>query len=134
MTAYKLNQLRFVGDNYESDAFIPASHQTYPIAAPSRPSMALGQLAPPPALPSLNYSFANVNLRQILLGIAVIVVVALVLRQLMKLADKTKKVERNTVVQRMSTKELAQRLYDRLETKGSRTNTSTMRSLARLSQ
>lgn len=126
---YQLNprRLRFVGDNYESD---PSTA----LAAPVYQSYPLGQLPPPAPLPSTGFSLANVNMRQVLMVIAVIVVVAIVLHQLMKLADKTKKVERNTVVQRLSTKELAQRLYDRLEAKGSRTNTATMRSLARLSQ
>jgi hypothetical protein len=68
----------------------------------------------------------------VLLVIVVVIVVALILHQLMKLAKGATKVERNAVVARLSTKELAQRLYDRLDSKGSRTNTATMRSLERL--
>ena len=120
----------YVGENYEEDlgdypGYAPASpmvpYQTYP----------LGQLPPPAPLPG-GFSLANISIRQVLLVLAVVIVVALILHQLMKLSKGSAKVERNTVVSRLSTKELAQRLYDRLDAKGSRTNTATMRSLERL--
>jgi hypothetical protein len=114
-----------VGDNYETESN-SAPYQTYPM------SMALGQLAPPQPLPSGGFSLARINMRQVMIGVVVVVIVALLLRQMMKLAKNTSKVERNAVVSRLSTKELAQRLYERLEAKGSKTNAATMRSLERL--
>jgi len=117
--------LRYVGGNYAADrpAFIPAPYKTYPLG--------LGQLAPPAPLPSGGFNLANIPVRQILIGIAILVIVALIMRQMMKLTQKTMKVERNAVVSRLSTKELAQRLYTRLDAKG-RANPATMRSLERL--
>lgn len=119
-----------VGENYESAR---ESHPGYAMPVPSYQTYPLGQLAPAPPLPE-RFSLANVNVRQVMLVVAVVIVVAIVLYQMMKLAKNTKKVERNAVVSRLSTKELAQRLYDRLEAKGSRTSTTTMRSLERLSR
>lgn len=115
-----------VGDNYETE---PGYTTPAPLAA--YPTYPLGQLAPPAPLPG-RFSLANINVRQVLLILVVVVVVALLLRQMMKLAKNTTKVERNAVVSRLSTKELATRLYDRLEAKGSKTNAATMRSLERL--
>ena len=122
--------LSFVGDNYENDQAYapPAPYATYPL------SMGLGQLAPPAPLPSGGFSLARINLRQVMLGVVIVVIVALIMRQMMKLAKNTSKVERNAVVSRLSTKELATRLYDRLDAKGSKTNAGTMRSLERLAR
>jgi hypothetical protein len=117
-------KLLHVGDNYETDA--PAPFQMYPLSLGQ-----FGQLAPPAPLPG-RFSLANINIRQVLLVLVVIVVVALLMRQMMKLAKNTTKVERNAVVSRLSTKELVRRLYDRLESKGSKTNPAVMRSLERL--
>lgn len=124
---FNLQGLAPIGNNYESDVgFLPQpTYQTYPLG--------LGQLAPPAPLPG-NFSLANINVRQVLLVIVVVIVVALLLYQLMKLTKKPTKVERNAVVSRLSTKELASRLYERLESKGSRTNATTMRSLERLAR
>lgn len=130
MSFTPVRRLSFVGDGYESD---PVQHAGYaPPYAMYPLSSALGQLSPPAPLPSTGFSLANINIRQVLLALAVVIVVALILRQMMKLAKNTTKVERNAVVSRLSTKELATRLYDRLDAKGSKTNAATMRSLERL--
>jgi hypothetical protein len=128
MSFTPVRRLSFVGDNYESDhPYAPAApYATYPL------SMGLGQLPPPAPLAPTGFSLANINIRQVLTALAVVVVVALIMRQMLKLAKNTTKVERNAVVSRLSTKELATRLYDRLEAKGSKTNAATMRSLERL--
>lgn len=133
---YDFDQFIPIGTSYETDS--RDQHPGYVSPMPMVPyrTYPLGQLPPAAPLPG-PFSLANVNVRQVLLVIAVVAVVAVLLWQLMKLTrDKggAAKVERNAVVSRLSTKELAQRLYDRLESKGSRTNTATMRSLERLSR
>lgn len=127
MTYTMTKHMGAIGPNYEADEYMaPAPYATYPL------SMGLGQLTTPAPLPSGGFSLANINIRQVLIGIAVVVIAAILLRQAMKLAKNASKVERNAVVSRLSTKELASRLYDRLEAKGSKTNATTMRSLERL--
>jgi len=110
-----------MGPGYEID-----SHQNYPL------SYGMGQMPPAPPV-ATGFGGAGITLRQVLMGIVCVVVAVLVVRYLMKLAEKSQKVERNSVVQRISTKELAQRLYERLEKRG-RANPATMRSLERLSR
>lgn len=95
-------------------------YETYP----------LGQLAPAAPM-TTGFSLANINLRQVIMAIVVVIVVALVMRELMKRMKGSPRLERNAVVSRLSTKELATRLYDRLDKKG-RANPATMRSLERL--
>lgn len=112
----------YLGYGYE-----PAA-QTYPLATYGSYS-GLGQLAPAPPV-ATGFSLANLDVRRIVMGVVIVIVVALVLRELMKLTKQTKKLERNEVVARLSTKELAQRLYERLEKKG-RANPQVMRSLER---
>ena len=132
--ARPITKLRHIGENYEVDhapnpgyalAPLPPSYQTYPVS--------LGQLPDAAPLPG-RFSLANVTTKQVLLIIAVLVVVLVVMHFLNKATKATAKVERNAVVSRMSSKELAKRLYDRLEAKGSRTNATTMRSLERLAR
>jgi hypothetical protein len=126
-----INRLHHIGDNYETERAPHPGYALTPLHAAQPVSM--GQLPDAAPLPG-RFSLANVTSRQVLLVLAVLVVVVLVMYYLNKSMKKTTKVERNAVVSRLSTKELAQRLYDRLESKGSRTNTTTMRSLERLSR
>lgn len=132
---YATDRLIPLGNNYDTDPYVHPGYapqasqmvpyQTYP----------LGQLPPASPLPG-PFNLANVNLRQVLTVVVVVAIAAVILWQIRRMMTKgsTSKVERNAVVSRLSTKELAQRLYDRLESKGSRTNTATMRSLERLSR
>lgn len=117
----------WMGQHYDGPSYALGEHTSYP----------LGQL-PPPAPLSTGFNLANINLRQVLMVVVVVVVAILIgwlmLRMTRGAAKSEQKVERNKVVSRLSTKELAQRLYDRLESKGSRTNAATMRSLERLSR
>lgn len=119
------HRLAYMGDSYETvneAAYAPM--QTYPIS--------LGQLAPAAPLPD-RFSLASVTIKQIVAVAIAIVIAGLIIRQILKMTRGSAKVERNAVVSRISTKELAQRLHDRLENKG-RANPATMRSLERLAR
>ncbi len=120
--AYEHNgPLAYIGDGYEPTAMAP--YQTYPIQ--------LGQLAPVAPLPTTGFGLSRITIRQVLTAIVVVIIAALIMRQVMKLLKGSQKIERNAVVSRLSTKELATRLYERLDAKG-RANPATLRSLERL--
>lgn len=127
---YREPRLGYVGGSYET-----VEHPSVYRYAPQTYPLSLGQLPPPAPLPG-RFSLANLAtlpIKQILAVVLVIIIAALVMRQLLKMTRAPAKVERNAVVSRVSTKELAQRLYDRLENKG-RANPATMRSLERIAR
>lgn len=131
MTYANQSRLTYIGEGYEAVDQPPtyryAPQHVYPMSLGE-----FGQLAPAPALPG-RFSLANINMRQVIAAILVVIVAALIMRQLLKMTRGPAKMERNAIVSRVSTKELAQRLYERLENKG-RANPATMRSLERIAR
>jgi len=103
--------------------------QTYPLSYGMR---GMGQLAPAPPV-ATGIGGAGITVQQIVIGVVVVIIAIVALWYMTKAAKAGRKVERNAVVQRISTKELAQRLFERLEKRGY-TNKDTLRSLDRLAR
>lgn len=105
--------------------------QPYHMNLAMRPLPALAQVPLPTSLPSPTAGMPN--WKKVLIGLAILAALVALLVWLDKQRRSGQRIQRNQAVKRLSTPELAKRLYSRLEKRG-KANKTTLRSLSYLAK